>query len=272
MACGAALENVRLTLRHLGREPDMAILPDPGRPQLVARVRVGPPSPVTHTEARFFTAIPLRRSNRMRFYGRPLPPGVAPSLQQAAESSGATLRYILGETSRDALAGIIHDADRAQARDAGFRRELGAWLRTNDTDRPDGMPGFAFGMSTPMAALAPMVVRAVPWDRMRVIRDDDLAREAPLLGVLMTRNDEARDWIAAGQGMQRALLFATSQGLCAGIMNQSMQVNATRDRIRRLLCRDLWPLAILRFGFGPETPRTPRRILEDVLVRTRDIE
>jgi nitroreductase len=271
MACGAALENVRLTLRHLGRKPEIAILPDPGRPQLVARVRVGPPTPVTHTEARFFTAIPVRRSNRMRFYGRPIPPGVAPSLQQAVESSGATLRYILGGTSRDVLAGIIHDADRAQARNARFRRELSAWLRTNDTDRPDGMPGFAFGMSTPMAALAPAVVRAIPWDRMRVVRDDDLAREAPLLGVLMARNDEPRDWILAGQGMQRALLFATSQGLCAGVMNQAIQVNATRERVRRLLSRDLWPLAILRFGFGGESRPTPRRALNDVLVRERDL-
>ena len=271
LACGAALENVRIALRHLGREPEIAILPDPSRRRLVARVRVGAPRPVTRTEARFFTAIPQRRSSRLRFYERELPLGVASSLEQAVESTGAALRYMYGATSRDALAQIIHDADRAQARDLRFRGELAAWLRTNDSERPDGMPGFAFGLSTPMAAMAPVIVRAVPWDRMRVVRDDDLAREATLLGVLMTSNDEPRDWIAAGQGMQRALLFATSQGLCTGLMNQAIQVDATRERVRRLLCGQLWPLAILRFGFGPAARATPRRSVNDVLVRERDM-
>lgn len=271
LACGAALENVRIALRHLGWEADIAILPDRARPQLVARVRVGPPRPATLTEARFFTAIPQRRSNRARFYARPLPLGVAPSIEQAAEATGATLRYLHGATSRDALAHIIHDADRAQARDARFRSELAEWLRVNQTDRVDGMPGFAFGLSTPMAALAPLVLRTIPSELMRVVRDDDLAREAPLLGVLMTRTDEPRDWIVAGQGIERALLCATSLGLSTGLMNQAIQVDGARERLRRMLGTELWPLAILRFGFGPETRPTPRRALKDVLVRARNI-
>jgi hypothetical protein len=271
LACGAALENVRIALRHLGREADIAILPDRARPQLVARVRAGPPRPATLAEARFFTAIPLRRSNRARFYARPLPLGIAPSIEQAAEATGATLRYLHGATAQDALACIIRDADRAQARDAQFRTELAAWLRTNQTDQADGMPGFAFGLSTPMAALAPLMLRTVPTELVRPVHDDDLAREAPLLGVLMTPSDEPRDWITAGQGMERALLFATSQGLSTGLMNQAIQVDGARVRVRRLLSTELWPLAILRFGFGPETRPTPRRTLTDVLVRERDI-
>ena len=270
LACGAALENVRIALRHLGRQVDITVLPDPARPHYVARVRVGPRRPATLAEARFFTAIPQRRSNRARFYERPLPFGVAPSIEQAVESSGATLRFIYPGTGRDALSQIIHEADRAQARDAQFRLELAEWLRTNQTERDDGMPGFAFGLSTPMAALAPLALHAFAWDRMRVVRDDDLAREAPLVAVLMTRQDEPHAWIIAGQGMERALLFATSQGLSTGMMNQAIEVAEARARMRRLLGTGLWPLAILRFGFGPEVRATPRRALRDVLVRAHD--
>jgi hypothetical protein len=89
LSCGAALENVRLTLRHFGHEADITILPDIARPELVARIRVGLPRPASLTESRLFTAIPQRRSNRSRFYSRPLPFGVVPSLEQAVESSGA---------------------------------------------------------------------------------------------------------------------------------------------------------------------------------------
>jgi nitroreductase len=271
LACGAALENMRITLRHLGREPDVALLPDPARPQLVARVRAGAVRHPTLADARFFTAIPQRRSSRAHFYGRPIPLGVAPSLAQAVEGTGASLRYLYSECSHDALAEIITFADRIQAHDTQFRLELATWLRGNQTDRPDGMPGFAFGLSAPMAALAPLALHALSWDSMRVVRDDELAREAPLLGVLLAREDQPRDWIRAGQGMERALLFAASQGLASGVMNQAIQVPEARERVRRLLNTTSWPLAILRFGFGPETPATPRRAVADVLIRGREI-
>lgn len=272
LACGAALENVRLTVRHFGHEADITILPDTVRPQLVARIRLGLPRPASLTESRLFTAIPQRRSNRSRFYARPLPFGVVPSLEQAVESSGAALRYVYGQSTRDALAEIITFADRVQAHDGKFRLELASWLRGNKSERADGVPGFAFGLSAPMAALAPFALHALSWDSMRVVRDDELAREAPLLGVLLARHDQPREWIMAGRGMQRALLFATSQGLASGFMNQAVQVPEARERVRKLMSTSWWPLAVLRFGFGPATCPTPRREVHDVLVRSGQLE
>jgi hypothetical protein len=225
----------------------------------------------TLADSRSFTAIPQRRSNRARFYSRPIPLGVGPSLAQAVEGMGASLRYLYSANTRDALGEIITFADRVQAHDAKFRLELAAWLRGNQTDRLDGMPGFAFGLSAPMAALAPFALHALSWDSIRVVRDDELAREAPLLGVLLTRNDEPREWIMAGEGMERALLFASSQGLATGFMNQAIQVPEARERVRRLLNTTWWPLAILRFGFGPETRQTARRAVTDVLVRDQEM-
>jgi nitroreductase len=271
LACGAALANMRVTIRHLGREADIAILPDRARPHFVARVRVGAVRHPTLADSRYFTAIPQRRSNRARFYSRPIPLGVGPSLAQAVEGMGASLRYLYSANTRDALGEIITFADRVQAHDAKFRLELAAWLRGNQTDRLDGMPGFAFGLSAPMAALAPFALHALSWDSIRVVRDDELAREAPLLGVLLTRNDEPREWIMAGEGMERALLFASSQGLATGFMNQAIQVPEARERVRRLLNTTWWPLAILRFGFGPETRQTARRAVTDVLVRDQEM-
>lgn len=271
LSCGAALENIRLALRHLGRDPEIAILPSCAHPQLVARVRVGALRHPTLADSRFFTAIPQRRSSRARFYSRPIPLGVAPSLAQAVEASGATLRYLYSECTREALAEIITFADRIQAHDAKFRLELASWLRGNQTDRPDGIPGFAFGLSAPMAALAPLALHAMAWDSMRVVRDDELAREAPLIGVLLAPGDQPLDWVRAGQGMERALLFAASQGLASGIMNQAIQVPDARERVRELLNTTSWPMSILRFGFGPETRPTPRRNLADVLVRDHEV-
>jgi nitroreductase len=267
LACGAALENVRIALRHMGREVDLTILPDRARPHFVARIRLGEHRHQTASEARYFAAIPRRRSSRSRLYPRPIPYGIAPALEHAVESAGAFLSYVHGTVAREALAHTIREADHAQARNARFRRELASWLRVNDTNLPDGIPGFAFGLSTPLAALAPHVLRTIPSEQMRAVRDDELALGAPLLGVVLTARDEPHDWVLAGQGIERALLSATSHGLSTGFMNQAIQLSRTRERMRRLLNTDRYPVAILRFGFGSEVRRTPRRALKDVLVR-----
>ena len=43
ISCGAALFGLRLAVRSLGYQPMVDLLPDPVRPRLLARVRLGRP-------------------------------------------------------------------------------------------------------------------------------------------------------------------------------------------------------------------------------------
>jgi nitroreductase len=241
LACGAALENVRLGIRNAKFDADITVLPDRTRPALAGIARIGSVRRPSVSDAQLFAAIPHRRSSRALFYDRSIPPGLAPAL--------------------------VARADRAQGSNPAFRAELASWMHPNDTPARDGMPGYAFGLPDSLAALAPMLLRGVPWDRMRIVADGELATHSPLLGVVATPGDQPRDWIIAGMAMQRALLFATSQGLSTGFMNQAVQIPETREELKALLHTGLWPQVVLRFGFGPEPRATPRRLLNEVLQR-----
>src|SRR5215472_12868041 len=57
ISCGAALFTVRLALRSLGYVPEASVLPDPGRPLLVARVRWRRRAPAAGFEQRLFSQV-----------------------------------------------------------------------------------------------------------------------------------------------------------------------------------------------------------------------
>ncbi len=95
----------------------------------------------------------------------------------------------------------------------------------------------------------------------------------PHLTVLATARDEPADWLRTGQALQRVLLTATVNGVAASFLYQPMELHDIRQ------LKDGWwpwpecPQIIIRFGYGPPGPKTPRRAVDDILDRpatTRD--
>jgi hypothetical protein len=190
LACGAALENVRLGIRNAKFDADITVLPDRTRPALAGIARIGSVRRPSVSDAQLFAAIPHRRSSRALFYDRSIPPGLAPALRQILEAEHDALLWLPDAQRRFALVQLVARADRAQGSNPAFRAELASWMHPNDTPARDGMPGYAFGLPDSLAALAPMLLRGVPWDRMRIVADGELATHSPLLGVVATPGDQ----------------------------------------------------------------------------------
>jgi hypothetical protein len=97
-------------------------------------------------------------------------------------------------------------------------------------------------------------------------KDRELAQSSPLLAVLGTDGDSPRDWLLAGQALQRVLLVASGQGLRASYLNQPIQVASLRTRLTELVSGGGFPQILLRFGYASNPlPPAPRRPLEDVV-------
>ena len=91
ISCGAALFGLRLGLRHLGYRATVEVLPDPGDPSLLARVRLGRLAPLSAEEGNMLAAVPHRHTHRGPFSPEPLPAGLLPRLQHDAIAEGAAL-------------------------------------------------------------------------------------------------------------------------------------------------------------------------------------
>lgn len=256
MSCGAALFNMRLAIRMTGCAARVLPLPSSrSAPDLLAVVRAAPGEPPSSEERRLHAAIPRRRTNRSPFDGRSLPPHVVADLVVAAHQEGASLVMLRGRAVRRVL-DLIAAANRALSGDDAYRAELSRW--TGDGPRADGVPSHAFGPR--------------PRDSGLPMRDFSLGSRLdvatyegePQIAALLTGDDGPRDWLAAGQALQRVLLGATAHGVSASLFSQPLDVGDDRYG-------GLWAGAgghvqmFLRLGYGPPVPAVTRRPLHEVL-------
>jgi hypothetical protein len=103
--------------------------------------------------------------------------------------------------------------------------------------------------------------------RGRAAKDEDLAAGSPVLAVLGTDADTPADRMAAGQAVARVILRATVDEVSYSFLNQPNEIPALRMRLGEVIGHDAgWPQMLLRLGYGPSGPHTPRRPVADVLL------
>ncbi|WP_428266835.1 Acg family FMN-binding oxidoreductase [Haliangium sp.] len=261
MSCAAALYNLRLAMRHFGHTDEVEMLPEPDDLSLIARVRPGVArAPDAETE-KLFEAIPHRHTNRQPFEIRPVSEALSDALTAAAEAEGAWLAR-LDPNSKSEAAALIAAADRIQFQSKDFRRELSEWLSPGRSHRRDGIPT-ELKSDQPLGA-EPLVVRTFDLGKSVAAKEHELASGSPMLAVLGSEGDRLPDWLRVGQAMQRILLLARVHGLSASFLNQVLEVEELRPKLR-VPGKQGFPQLILRLGFGPEAPATPRRTLDEVL-------
>jgi nitroreductase len=258
VSVGAALLNLRIAMLAGGRQPVVRVLPDPDEPALAASVSVGPAVAVTPEVRDLADAIPCRQTNRRPFGSTPIPARILDMLVAAARAEAASLA-VLDPPTRAAVLSLARSAEHQQRVDPRYRTELAEWT-TAGRHRDDGVPPAAFGPRPELAALP--------------LRDFDLAHTTdrrvarfeaePTIAVLYTAGDGIRDWLGAGQALERVLLTATAHGVSSTPMTQAIEV----PQLRQLLDApdELNTVqSIIRLGYAGRGPRTPRRPLADVL-------
>jgi nitroreductase len=260
ISVGAAVLNLRVAILGHGRVPILRVLPDRCEPDLVARVTLGPVTVADPTVRALLAAIPRRHTNRRPFTAASVPGPVMDELVAAAAAEGAALA-IADPIGRDAILGLAATAEDWQRTEAGYRDELTAWTAP-PYGRHDGVPAHAFG---PHDRYESVPLRDFGLTQPGLHRGDATFEAHPTVLVLRTAADGPRDWVRAGQALQRVLLTATVRGVATTPMTQPLEV----PEIRGLLtdpARHRYPQLILRVGYGRPAVASPRRPLAEVLV------
>jgi Nitroreductase family len=256
IACGAALYNLRLAVAVAGREPVVRILPDPGKPLLLAVVRLAGAHRPLPAETELHAAIPARHTNREPFSNRPVPPGVLAELVEAAQEGAILHLPDHAETAR--LLYLVADAGRELAADPGYRAELARWA--GGQREHEGIPGSAVGPRDPSGRTPVRDFTPGSHQPARYAWFE----EAPQLAVLSTAGGTPADWLRAGQALQRVLLTATIRGVAVSPLTQPLET-ADSWLVRDRRSGSEKPQMIVRLGYGLPVAATPRRPVSDVL-------
>ena len=260
MSCGAAVLNLRVAAEHIGHSTNVTLLPDPADPTLLATVELVGLHQRRGMGSELYSAIADRHTNRMPYEDRPIPGAVLSALVEAASQEGARLYVVTSPDERRRLVDLIHDADAAA--DPRVLAETKEWTAV-ESGRHDGIPAPSLGPipqnpSTPYRDLAPG--RGVSGRGFAVFEQD------PTLAILTTDRDTRLDWLVAGQALERVLLVATVEGLVSTFANQALEAPSLRWLIRDPNQPIGYPQMMMRIGYAPTAPATPRRPLSEVLL------
>lgn len=259
ISLGAAILNLRLAILNHGHLPVLRLLPDPSRPNLAARITIGPATRPDTTVRWLAAAIPHRHTNRRPFRDLAIPTDVLDELRAAARVEGAQLA-VADPVGRTAILSLVRTADQWQHAEHGYLAELGTWTTTDHT-RLDAVPAPAFG---PLDDRQTLPLRDFGATRPDLPRRSAHFEPHPAIALLSTMGDTAAQWLRAGQALQRVLLTATLRGLAATPMTQPLETPQLRDLLIDT-SRGFAAQVILRLGYGTPAAPTPRRPITDVI-------
>jgi len=263
ISCGAALFNLRLAVSCAAAEPVIRLLPQPSDPQLLAVVRLAGPHQPRPRERDLCAAIWRRHTSRAPFTGPPLSMPALAALGEAAALEGATL-FLLDEAAADHVIRQTAAAQQRLRQDPAYVADLRAWV--GGRRAADGIPEQALWppAAADEAGQEPFLDEPPP-----LLLHPAQLTGSPQLAVLATRTRHRADWLRAGQALQRVLLVATLHGIAACPLNQAVDAAEPGYSRGHELDSQYFggqqPQLVLRLGYGPPGPATPRRPVSAVL-------
>lgn len=216
-----------------------------------------------------FDAIPRRQSTRAEFDGRPVSVADLKALAGAAAVPGVDMILISDRPGLDRIRDLVVAGNSAQMADPAFMRELKAWLRFNPRQAlrsGDGLYSAASGNPILPDWLG---TRALDLFFTADAENDNYARQlqsSPGVAVFVAEQDDREHWVQAGRACQRFALQATALGLKHAFVNQPVEVPALRGALAKLVgMPGRRPDIVMRFGYGPTLPYSPRRPVEAIM-------
>lgn len=257
---GCALENLSHAATALGLRTEPRV---EGETIAIAFEKAPP------VRSALFEAIVLRQSTRTKYDGKPVANDAIRLLESACREPGVSAIFITDRTRIANVTDYVLQGNTWQMRDQAFMDELVSWMRFNETEATEKLDGL-FTRASGNAALPGWIAR--PLLRFFFTEDgenkkyrDHIESSAGIV-ILSTDADNKAHWIAAGRACQRFALQATALGLKYAFINQPVEVAALRGQFASFLgVPGRRPDIVMRFGAGPELPKSLRRPPEQVM-------
>ena len=216
-----------------------------------------------------FDAMTRRQCTRAEFDGKPVSGEELRLLEKAGSGQGVSLLLITEKNVMENVLEFVVQGNTAQMNDPAFVAELKAWIRFGDAEavrtgdglfsRASGNPSVPRWLGSP---LFPAFFRTSS-------ENDKYAkhiRSSAGIAIFISELNDKAHWIEAGRCYERFALQATALGIRQAFLNQPVEVSALRPQFADFLgVGKHRPDLVVRFGRGPEMPRSLRRPVDAVL-------
>jgi len=260
VSLGCAAENLMLAASAVGLMASARIDGD--------AIAVGlEPGPVVKSAQ--FEAIRMRQCTRAKYDGQPVAADRLALLEKACAEPGVSAILMTDKTRIANVIDYVLQGNSAQMRDKAFMDELVKWMRFSEDDALAAMDGL-FSRASGNPALPGWIAR--PLLRLFFTESGENQKYREHIessgGIVVLTADIAdkAHWVAVGRACQRFGLQATALGLKYAFINQPVEVEALRAQFASYLgIGQRRPDIVMRFGAGPDLPKSLRRLPEHVM-------
>ena len=262
ISLGCAAENIHHAATAHGLHASGAPLPSHAgyRVQLSAS---------TARVSSLYAATTSRQSARNVYDDRPLSSSELVALERAGASERVSLMLL---TERPVLTGILDAvvaANAIQMQDAAFVAELRQWIRFSCREALDHRDGLFSGISGNPSIprwLGEAMFGMVFTEKGETARYVEQIRSSAGIAVFVGAESDPAHWKEVGRCFERFALQCTVLGINTAMINQPVEVPSARSQFAAQLgLGTKRPDLVVRFGRGPEMPRSLRRAVSAVI-------
>jgi hypothetical protein len=214
-------------------------------------------------------AIPVRQCSRSIYDGHPLAVKELRALEDIAQGNGVRPIVLTAAPQIETVLDYVTRGNTAQIGDRAFVAELTAWIRFNEAEAlrtGDGLFSRATGSPTVPRWLGSRLLGALLTPASENDKCAKQLRSSAGVIVFVSDANDRRHWIEVGRCYERLALQATALGIRTAFLNQPVEVAPLRSQFATWLnLGERRPDLVVRFGRGPEMPRSLRRPIEQVL-------
>ena len=263
ISCGAVLDHLRVAAAAAGWSANIDRLPNPNDRNHLASLVFRRMDVVSDAQRALAGAIGKRRTDRLPF-AAPTDWDAFETLLRNVIDHRAVDLDVIDDNGRPALADISRRTEQLRRYDSSYQAELMWW--TGYAEPSEGIP--------PTALVSDADSERVDVGRHFPAAGDDnrrpgVDRDHSLVLVLSTYDDSRKNVLRCGEVLSTVLLECTTAGLATCTLTHMIEINVSREAIRRLTGNTAEPQVLIRVGSVPQTepppPPTPRRPLSDVL-------
>ena len=224
----------------------------------------------TPVRSPLFEAIPNRQCSRSIYDGHPVAAKDLRALEDAAQHDGVHAIVLTATPEIETVLEYVTRANAIQIGDPAFVAELKAWIRFNETEAMrtgDGLFSRSAGNPTVPRWLGTRLLRALLTPKFENDKCAKQLRSSAGVIVFVSDANDQQHWIEVGRSYERLALQATALGIRTAFLNQPVEVATVRPQFATWLnLGGRRPDLVVRFGRGPEMPRSLRRPIDHVLV------
>jgi hypothetical protein len=230
--CGAALFQLKLTMKRFGCLGRVELFPDFDHPELVARLHCGHSNNRDAQEIALFECMTRNPNAFARSGEPPISEEIVETLRSAVADEKALLEFSQSESSRHRLLELTQSSADDDHVNVGSSRRL---FRNTRIARWT-LPFLTFALPTTGSTTAEFKVPDEPVHRMAA------------LALLKTKTDDKCGWLTAGQSRARIRLQSRMSAVSSYVFDRPFRSRQVRNQLRTAIGHKGFAQAIIGFG------------------------